>query len=88
MPISMTQHAPGMPRQAYDETMAHVAEPLRRSEGFISHAAQITAEGVTVTEVWDTREQWKHWYTTSVKPHLPNDAPEPTVTDLHNAIAR
>ncbi len=88
MPISMTQNAPGMPRQAYDETMAHVAEPLRQSDGFISHAAQITAEGVTVTEIWDTREQWELWYTTSVKPHLPTDAPEPTVTDPHNAIAR
>ena len=35
---------------------------------------------MTVTEVWDTREQWERWYTTSVKPHLPADAPQPTVT--------
>ena len=52
MSISMTQHAPGMPGDAYDETMANVGEPLRQSPGFISHAAQITEDGVTVTEVW------------------------------------
>ncbi len=88
MPISMTQHAPGMPRQAYDETMANLAEPLRQCEGFISHAAQLSEDGVTVTEVWTTHEQWERWYTTSVKSHLPDDAPEPTVTELHNALAR
>jgi hypothetical protein len=53
MPISMTQRSPGMPAAAYDEIIAHLAEPLRSSEGFISHAAQVTADGVTVTEVWE-----------------------------------
>lgn len=86
MPISMTQHAPGMPPAAYDEIMVHTEEPLRGSEGFISHAAAVTADGLTVTEVWETREQWERWYTESVKPHLPADSPEPTVTELHNAI--
>jgi heme-degrading monooxygenase HmoA len=88
MSISMTQHAPGMPAQAYDETIANVAQQLRQSKGFISHAAEITPEGVTVTEVWETREQWECWFNASVKPHLPADAPEPTVTALHNALSR
>jgi heme-degrading monooxygenase HmoA len=77
-----------MPAAAYDEIIAHVAEPLLRSEGFISHAAEITPDGVTVTEVWETREQWEHWHTAAVKPHLPPDAPEPIVTNLHNALTR
>jgi hypothetical protein len=75
-----------MPAAAYDEIMVHTAEPLRSSEGFISHAAAVIADGLTVSEVWETREQWERWYTESVKPHLPPDAPEPTVTELHNAI--
>ena len=88
MAISMTQHAPGMPGDAYDETMANVAEPLRRSPGFISHTAQITGDGVTVTEVWESREQWENWFNNSVKPHLPPGTPPPTVTELHQALGR
>lgn len=52
MPISMTQRSPGMPAAAYDEVIAHVAEPLRRSEGFISHAAEITADQEIASELY------------------------------------
>ena len=88
MPISMTQRSPGMPAAVYDEIIAHLAQPLRSSEGFISHAAETTADGVTVTEIWETREHWERWHTASVKPHLPPDAPEPTITELHNVLSR
>ena len=88
MPITMTQHSPGMPPQVYDEIIANVGEPLRRSPGFISHVAHVSPEGITVTEVWESREQWEQWYTASVKPHLPPDAPAPALTELHNALGR
>ena len=63
MPISMTQRSPGMPAAVYDEIIAHLAQSLRSSEGFISHAAETTADGVTVTEIWETREHWERWHT-------------------------
>ena len=88
MPISMTQRSPGMPAAAYDEIIEHLAQPLRSSEGFISHAAEITADGVTVTEVWESRGDWERWHTVSVEPHLPPNAPEPTITELHHALSR
>jgi heme-degrading monooxygenase HmoA len=78
MPISMTQHAPRMPAEAYEQIIANVGQPLRESDGFISHAAEITPDGVTVTEVWETQEQWERWFNASVRPHLLADAPEPT----------
>jgi heme-degrading monooxygenase HmoA len=78
MPISIPQ----MPAEAYEQIIANVGQPLRESEGFISHAAEITPDGVTVTEVWETREQWQRWCNASVRPHGPADAPEPTVTEL------
>lgn len=88
MPIQMTNRAPGMPAEAYDEIMRDVAEPLRRSEGFISHAAQLTDAGLTVTEVWETREQWERWFDSSVRPHLPPGAHAPTVVELHHVVGR
>lgn len=88
MAISITNHAPGMTAEIYDGVMANAREPMKASEGFISHAATVTDDGVTVTEVWESREQWQQWFDSSVRPHLPPGAPEPTVTELHNALAR
>jgi heme-degrading monooxygenase HmoA len=86
MPISMINRVQGMSAEAYDQVMTQVAEPLSQSEGFISHAAVETADGMAVTEVWETREQWQSWFDTSVRPHMPADAPEPELVDLHNAF--
>lgn len=88
MPISMRNHAPGMPVEAYDEAMAHVGEALRGTEGFISHSAEVAADEVTVTEVWESREQWRAWFDAAVRPHLPPGASEPVVTELHSALSR
>jgi len=56
---------------------------LRSSDGFISDAAEITADRVTVTEVWETREQWERWFNASVShtypPTHPN-RPSPSCT--------
>jgi heme-degrading monooxygenase HmoA len=71
MPVSMTNPASGMTAEMHDEVMAKVAGPLRQAEGFIAHAAQVTPDGVTVTEVWETREQWQQWFDSSVRPRLP-----------------
>jgi hypothetical protein len=61
---------------------------VARVRRVISHAAEITPDGVTVTEVWEARKQWERWFNASVRPHLLADAPEPTVTELHNALGR
>jgi heme-degrading monooxygenase HmoA len=88
MPIRMTNSTPGMSAEDYDRVMVDVAEPLRRSTGFISHSADVSSDGITVTEVWETHEQWQQWFDRSVRPHLPLNTPEPTITDLHNALGR
>ena len=88
MPITMTQQSPGMPAEAYDEIIANLAQPLRQSAGFISHTAQLTGQGVTVTEVWETSEHWQRWYDANVKPHLPEGAPDPMLVDIHYALGR
>jgi hypothetical protein len=81
MPITMIQRSPRNASQAYDQIIATVGESLRQSPGLLSHVAQVSADGVTVTEVWETRDQW---YATPVMPHLSSDAPPPAVTELHN----
>ncbi len=84
----MTQHVPGMPAEAYDQTTAQVGDTLRGAPGFISHAGVVDADGVTVTELWETREQWQTYFDEHVKPHLPPDLPEPSFTELRAGFGR
>jgi heme-degrading monooxygenase HmoA len=86
MAIRMTNTAPVMSGEDYDRMMVDVAEPLRRADGFISHSAEASADGLTVTELWESRAQWQKWFDASVRPHLPPDAAEPTITELHSAF--
>jgi heme-degrading monooxygenase HmoA len=78
-------NAVGRPPAVYDAVMADVAEPRRRAPGFTSHTAHVENAGITVTEVWETREQWRAWFDTSLPPHLPAHAADPAVIDLHHA---
>ena len=87
MPIQMTNHAPGMTAEVYDEVMTHAAAPMRAAPGFIAHAAQVRDDGVTVTEVWESEEDWRRWFDTAVRPHLPEGAPDPQVAGLHRVVA-
>ena len=79
----MIQCSPGMPADAYDGIIAHLAQPLRSSEGFISHAAEITPDGVTVTEVWEPAGTGNagtpHPSNRTSRPTLPN-RPSPSFT--------
>ncbi|GAC1320568.1 MAG: hypothetical protein NVSMB25_13150 [Thermoleophilaceae bacterium] len=86
MAIMMTHANPGMPPQIYDEIIARLIDALRQEEGFIFHCAQVSADGIIVTEVWENLDQWQGWYERSVQPHLPADAPQPHVVELHNSI--
>jgi heme-degrading monooxygenase HmoA len=88
MAITVTTHLPGLPAEAYDSIAAQQAEPLRAAPGFVSHAATVSAEGVTVVETWEERENWQQFFDERVKPHLPPGLPAPTVVELHNVIAR
>ena len=87
MPVIITTHIPALPAEAYDETARLLADPLRRSDGFIAHAARADAEGVTVTELWEAEEDWRRFFDAYVGPNMPEGLPAPTVVEQRNAIA-
>lgn len=74
--------------EAYDETAAHLAGPLRGADGFIAHAATADADGVTVTELWEAEGDWSRFFETHVKPNVPATLPPPTVVEMRNTILR
>jgi hypothetical protein len=86
MAVLVTTHLPGLPAEAYDSIASQQAEPLRAARGFVSHAATVSAEGVTVVETWSAREDWQQFFEERVKPHLPPGVSQ-TVAELHNVIS-
>jgi hypothetical protein len=86
MPIKMTSGAV-LPPEAYNDVAASLAGPLSHADGFMFHTAERTPEGIQVTEVWASREQFQRFFDAAVRPNLPPGVPEPTLTDLPNTIA-
>ncbi len=88
MAVSVTTVIPSLPAEAYDAIASQQAAPLRAAEGFISHTAAVSADGVTVVETWEAREDWQRFFDENVKEHLPPGLPLPAVEELHNVIGR
>jgi heme-degrading monooxygenase HmoA len=88
MTVLVTTRIPSLPGEAYDQTAAALAEPLRAAPGFIAHAATVDDGGVTVTELWDASDDWRAFFEANVKPSLPDTLPPPETVELRNAILR
>ena len=88
MTVMVTTRIPHLPADAYDRTAAQLDEPLRQTPGFISHAAAVDDEGVTVTELWQAEEDWRRFFEQNVAPNLPATLAPPAVVELRNAILR
>ena len=56
MAVLVKMNVPGMTEKDYDDVSGKLTEPVRKATGFKFHAGNVTKDGVTVTEVWATRE--------------------------------
>ena len=51
------------------------------------HVAYPTPNGLTVGEIWETREQHQKWFDENVKPNVPAEITQ-EVIELHNFAPR
>lgn len=86
MPIKMVITVPGMSAEVYDGMSSQVEGSLKGAPGFISHGAEVGADGATVTELWESREQWQSYYDETIAPNLPPDTPAAEITELRKVI--
>jgi hypothetical protein len=78
---------PGMSREMVEGMTAQLAEPLKRSPGFIIHGNGPTPRGWQVVEFWNSREDSERWYEANVKPNLPPGMnPEMSHYEIENVI--
>jgi heme-degrading monooxygenase HmoA len=88
MTVIVTTQLHGLPPEGYDASAAHLAAPLRDADGFIAHAATVDPDGVTVTELWRSADDWQRFFDAHVKPSLPAELPPPAIVEARNTILR
>jgi heme-degrading monooxygenase HmoA len=78
-------HAPGMPPEVYDQIAAGVAESQMGAEGFVAHWSVVDDGGITVIEIWESKDQHDAWFDATVRPQLPPNTPEPEFWEIRNS---
>lgn len=85
MPVLVTSELRGVDAAGYDQIAAALGPVMRAARGFRAHAAEVTAEGVTVTEIWADAGTFRAFFDAHVAGNLPPGA-SPQVHDLHAVL--
>ena len=84
MAVLIRMSSESMDVETYDKITADLIPKLRSQPGFILHVAFETADGIGVSELWETREQHEAW-STDVEPHMPPGA-ERNYLEVHALV--
>jgi quinol monooxygenase YgiN len=74
MTVLMTSEMTGLTQEGYDQLASELLPILRRTEGFIAHAAGPVDGGFRVTELWESEAAHEAWYSSHVVPAMPQGA--------------
>jgi heme-degrading monooxygenase HmoA len=91
MAVAMIMEAPGMTTELYDSVMEHLEWSERDlPDGFVSHYAGPTEDGLLVFDIWESREDFERFFETRLGAALTaatgGQAPaiEPRFVSIHN----
>jgi heme-degrading monooxygenase HmoA len=86
MAVLFRHHAAGADAVGtYDQVVPQVAPLLKQQPGFLYHAAFVTSDGFTVSEIWESREEHDRFFNEQVKPNVPFEITVETF-DVHNIV--
>ena len=85
MPVLYRHHVPGMTGERYDQVSTELLPKLKQQPGFLYHVAFSEGDGLTVSEIWESREQHDEWFEENVRPNVPAEI-SVTALDVHNVV--
>jgi heme-degrading monooxygenase HmoA len=74
-----------MDEATYDQVSSQLIPQLKQQPGFLYHVAFATPAGLTVSEIWESRDQHDSWFDENVKPNVPAEM-DIEVIDVHNVV--
>jgi hypothetical protein len=89
MPVAIVIEAPGMTADVYNRALEELDWDDNVPEGFLSHTACVTPEGIFVFDVWESAEQFGRFAETRLGPAIAaatdGQAPpvEPRIYPIH-----
>ena len=86
MAVLVRMTTAGMDTATYDQISPPLVEQIKQQPGFVMHVAYPRSNGLTVGEIWETREQHQ-WFDENVKPNVPAEISK-EVIELHNVVLR
>jgi heme-degrading monooxygenase HmoA len=87
MAVLFRHHAAGADAAAtYDQVSPQLTPALRQQPGFIYHVAFAEADGFTVSELWESREEHDRFFNEQVKPNVPLEITVEAI-DVHNIVS-
>lgn len=85
MPVLIRHHVAGMDAATYDQAASQLIPQLKQQAGFMYHVAFATPDGMTVSEIWESREPHDRFFEENVKPNVPGEF-DVEVIDVHNLV--
>jgi heme-degrading monooxygenase HmoA len=85
MAVLFRHHSAGMDLAAYDQVSPQLTPQLKEQPGFIYHVAFATSDGLTVSEIWESKEQHDRWFNDQVKPNVPAEITVEEI-EVHNIV--
>ena len=86
MAIVMNMRWEGVTPEQYEQAREQVGWEQRRPEGGIIHIASFTAEGLRVTDIWETADDFNRFVATRLMPVVQEigieGEPDVTISDL------
>jgi hypothetical protein len=87
MTVLVVAEVQGQTQAGYDGMLAALSEQIRRSPGFIFHAAHPIEGGWRVLEVWASKADANQFFAKNVAPNLPPGIhPKRSVQELHSFV--
>jgi heme-degrading monooxygenase HmoA len=85
MAMLYRHHVAGMDVATYDQVSSQLIPRLKEQPGFVYHVAFADSDGLTVSEIWESREQHDRWFDEQVKPNVPAEITVEAI-DVHNIV--
>lgn len=86
MSVLMRTHGVGSTEEHYRGVIGPVTDFLRAANGFVAHYAFMEGDGLTISEIWNSRAEFEAYFNEHIVPMLPEGAPAPEFFEIMNTI--
>jgi heme-degrading monooxygenase HmoA len=87
MATLITTNVKNQTAEGYDEVLIHLEELIKKTPGFVLHSLYASNGEWFVLEVWNSKAEADHFFSTYVAPNIPKGIiPKRSYQELHSLV--